>query len=582
MQTKRRGFRLFKKPSLLFPATAAPATATPAPLFVGASLSVLLILLFLLLFPKNFSDSLLWIQNVFVMKISWFYTLIVFGLLGFCFFAAFGPWGRIRLGRRPRPKYSFFTWLAMLFSAGMGTGLLFSGVWEPLHHWIYPPDGGVPEGGFFGRGSAGEGAGRAMEALNQSFQIVFLHWGLSGWAVYTFMGLAAARFCLSKDAQGAGAPLRVSAFLRPLWKGVDRSKAGFAIDLLTAIAALCGVAATLGRGASQINSGMKELFGLPFSQTAQAVIVVLITCAACASVLSGLDKSIRRLSELNILLGCFLLVFVLSLGPSRQLFSSFLQNLWTSLHTLPLAPFQSERRGDAAWRSLWTALYWAWWIAWSPFVGLFIARISEGRTVRALVLGALAAPALLSCLWFAAFGGSAAFLHLKGVSNWEPFLKSDRSVLIFKFLETFPFGAVAAFVALISVILFFVTSSDSASYTLHQMASGEIDRGETEDGFLKKALAQKTLAEGRRGKIGWASLEGILALSLILLGGIKSLELLVIFTAFPFAVLMIFIAAALIQDFRQKPDGSQGIFEKEPVLRNTAGAEGLEPSILRL
>ena len=630
MQTKRRGFRLFKKPSLLFPAAAAPvptapvtarrvATA-PAPLLAGASLSVLLIILFLTLFPETFSNSLSWIQNVFVMKFSWFYTLIVFGLLGFCFFAAFGPWGRIRLGRRPRPKYSFFTWLAMLFSAGMGTGLLFSGVWEPLHHWIYPPESG---------GGAGSVGGRTMEALNQSFQIVFLHWGLPGWAVYTFMGLAAARLSLQKatdraaspetpapetpaplknppkgaPAPGAPAHLRVSVFLRPLWKGIDHSPAGFAIDLLTAVAALCGVAATLGRGALQINSGMEELFNLPFSKTAQAAVVILITFAACLSVLSGIDKSIRRLSELNILLGFFLLVFVLSLGPSTQLFSAFIQNLWLSLKTLPLAPFQSERRGDAEWRSLWTALYWAWWIAWSPFVGLFIARISEGRTVRELVLGALAAPAALSCLWFAAFGGSAVFLHLEGAADWEPLLKSESSVLIFKFLQTFPLGAAAAFVALVSVILFFITSSDSASYTLHQMASPEIGRngksgdspsaasektldkkapgpdgiGGAEKSLIEKLPLQKSSAAGtaswrrasqraaRRGKISWASLEGILALSLILLGGTKSLELLVIFTAFPFAVLMIFIAAGLIKDFRKNPAGPQRIFEKEPV-----------------
>ena len=259
----------------------------------------------------------------------------------------------------------------MLFSAGMGTGLLFSAVWEPLYHWFFPESG----------------QGGSLESIDRSFQITFLHWGFAGWAVYTFMGLAVA--CLSFR---KGLPLRVSSLLHSLLKGKTNGVIGISIDILASTAILCGVATTLGRGTLQINSGLKEMLNIPFSGLTQALIIIAITFIATCSLLSGLNRGIRRLSELNILLCLLLMVFVFCFGPTVKLLNSFVEYFGAYLQNSFASITQVESLGSVEWRSQWTVFYWAWWIAWSPFVGIFIARISEGRTIRQFVFGALLFP----------------------------------------------------------------------------------------------------------------------------------------------------------------------------------------------
>ena len=400
--------------------------------------------------------------------------------------------------------------MAMLFSAGMGTGLLFSGVYEPLYHYFHPP----------------AGPGATPSARDLSFQLTFLHWGVAGWAVYTFMGLAVSHFAFQKKL-----PLRISSLLYPFLKERVFGPAGKAVDIFSVTVILFGVSTTLGRGALQINSGLKELLNIPFSSLSQGLIIVVVTAVATLSVVSGLNRGIRRLSELSVFLCLFLLFFVLFSGPAVFILGSFVEQCGAYLQNLMGGITQVKHPGSAEWKSQWTILYWAWWMAWGPFMGVFIARISEGRTVQQCVLAGLTAPVLLSLLWFTVFGGAAIFYETENITNLQPFLKTEYSILIFKFLELLPLGKALSFISLFTVVVFFVTSSDSASYVIHRISS-------------------KAGSSPVWGKIYWSVLEGGLALMMVFSGGIHSLELLVILATFPFAVLMVVIAIGLLKDLR--------------------------------
>ena len=399
----------------------------------------------------------------------------------------------------------------MLFSAGMGTGLLFSGVYEPLYHYFYPP----------------VGVGGTEDSLSLSFQLTFLHWGFSGWAVYTLVGLAIAYFSFCKNR-----PMRISAMLYPLLKKKTEGVLGIGIDILSVVVILFGVAITLGRGTMQINSGLKELFDIPYSSLAQSVIIIFITGFATLSLLSGLNRGIRRLSELNILLCFLLLLFVLFAGPTAFLLNSFVEHSGAYLQNMIKSMTWVNSLGSVEWRSQWTILYWAWWISWAPFVGLFIARISEGRSIREFVLGCLLFPTLLSCLWFVVFGGTAIQYHIDGQMDLQSLLKTEYSMLVFEFLKHLPWTGIISVITLLAVSVFFITSSDSASYVIHKIS--------TKSG--KSPLFSK---------VYWALLEGFLAMVLVYFGGIKSLELLVIVAALPFSFIICLICYSFLKELKK-------------------------------
>lgn len=386
----------------------------------------------------------------------------------------------------------------MLFSAGMGTGLLFSGVYEPLHHYVYPPSGPAEN----------------PQSFQLAFLLTYLHWGVSGWVCYVAVGLILAHFAFNR-----GLPFRFSSLLYPFWKEEIRGWKGQLIDVLAVLSVLAGVAATLGRGSMQINSGLQLLFQVPWSRTVQALIIAVLTFVAALSVLSGLNQGIRRLSQWNIALCFLLLVATLFFGPTVFVLNTFLETFGFYLQNLLKAMTWTESLGSKDWRSQWTILYWAWWIAWAPFVGVFIARISKGRTIREFIIGALLFPALLSCFWFAVFGGSGLYYQISGAMDLSSLLKTEYSLMTFEFFKIFPFGKILGLVALLTVAVFFITSSDSASYIVYQM---------TKKGDRFKVLE----------KIHWAFLEGALALFLLFTGGIKALELLVIVITFPFLFLI--------------------------------------------
>lgn len=480
------------------------------PIAVFSSLLVFLILLSFKVFPQKTFHLLSWVKNTFVLNISWFYVSVIFCLFCFCIYLIFSSYGKKRLGSLTQPKYSTFTWIAMLFSAGMGTGLLFSGVYEPLYHYLFPPTG----------------SGSTPESMDLSFQLTFLHWGFSGWVVYTIMGLVFSYFCLYK-----GYPFRISCMLYPFLKDKINSPLVWCIDIFSIIAILFGVSTTLARGTMQINSGLKHLFDIPFSETAQALIIVVITLCATLSVISGLKRGIRRLSEINILLCSILLIFMFIAGPTVFLLNSFVEYTGAYLQNLITDMTRINSLGSAEWRSQWTILYWAWWIAWAPFVGTFIARVSEGRTVREFVIGTLIVPSFISFLWFIAFGGTAIEQHIAGIMNLEPFVKTEYSILVFKFLEHFPLAQVMSYISIIAVALFFITSSDSASYIVHSLTGTKIRTSR---------------------KIYWAVLEGLIALAVLFLGGIQSLELLVIITAFPFTIFVCIIVYGFFKELKKE------------------------------
>ena len=490
---------------------------TFTPVFVGSSLFIYFILLCSLFARDSFFRFLSWARNTFVLNVSWFYVLVIFLLFLVCLYLIFGRYGNIRLGKdqNARPRYNFATWLSMLFSAGMGTGLLFSGVYEPLTHYFYPP----------------VGQGGTPEAVDLSFRLTFLHWGFSGWAVYAFVGLAMAYLCFHK-----GLAFRFSSMLYPVFKKQVGGKLGDLIDVLAIAAILFGVATSLGRGALQINGGLHELFGLPVSALMQGLVIAVITGLATASVLSGLDRGIRRLSELNIVLCLFLIGFVLFLGPTSFLLNSLVEYTGAYLQNLIASMTWLQTLGDTQWRSSWTILYWAWWIAWAPFVGSFIARISEGRTIREFVAGALFVPVMLTFLWFMVFGGTAIHYHVKDVMDLQPFLKTEYALVVFKFFEHFPFAQAVSLITVIAIVIFFVTSSDSASYVVDQIARG---RSQPSPGQ----------------KIYWAVLEGAVAALLLFTGGVKSLELFVIVVTFPLSLILLFVCYNFFQSLRlaEKP-----------------------------
>ncbi len=478
---------------------------------VLSSLLVFLILAGFKIFPQKTFSLLSWVKSTFVLNISWFYVTVIFVLFCFCIYLIFSSYGGKRLGSLSKPKYSTFTWIAMLFSAGMGTGLLFSGVYEPLYHYLFPPSG----------------EGSTPQSMDLSFQLTFLHWGFSGWVVYTIMGLVFSYFCLYK-----GHPFRISCMLSPFFKDKINSPLAWCIDIFSIIAILFGVSTTLARGTMQINSGLRHLFDISFSGTTQALIIVFITLCAVLSVISGLNRGIRRLSEINILLCAVLLVFMFIAGPTVFLLNSFVEYTGAYLQNLISDMTRINSLGSSEWRSQWTILYWAWWIAWSPFVGTFIARVSEGRTVREFVIGTLVIPSCISFLWFTAFGGTAIEQHITGDMNLEPFVKTEYSILIFKFLEHFPLAQVMSYISILAVALFFITSSDSASYIVHNLAGTK----------------NKT-----SHKIYWAFLEGFIALALLFLGGIQSLELLVIISAFPFTIFVCIIVYGFFKELKNLP-----------------------------
>lgn len=459
--------------------------------------------------------------------LGWYYSLIVAGFVGFALLVAFGPYGNITLGPDDEPpSYSLMSWFAMLFAAGMGIGLVFWGVAEPLNHYAVPPPG-TPEGT--------SNAVKAQEAMTTSF----LHWGLSAWAVYIVVGLAIA---YTVHRKGRKVSLRWA--LEPLFGRRVRGWFGDVVDVFAIVGTLFGVAASLGFGASQFSSGLDYLGILKSNIWVLLAVIAVITALATCSVLSGLDRGIKWLSNANLVLAAVLALAVLLLGQPLFVLREFVQTIGDYLSnfvhlSFRTLPFQGE--AGESWLGSWTTYYWGWWISWSPFVGIFIARISKGRTVREFVAGVLAVPTLVTFLWFSIMGGTALWQQLHGPGGLITDGKVDNVNALFQVLEHIPASNLLIVGFLILLVIFFVTSADSAAFVVDMVATG----GEQNPPVLTRVM--------------WAVLGGGIAAVLLwggavsggedLTAGLGALQTMTIIAAAPFSVVMVLACLATLRAF---------------------------------
>jgi choline/glycine/proline betaine transport protein len=447
------------------------------------------------------------VQDLISTYFGWFLVLVVNILLFAVLYFAFTRTGSIRLGgRNAVPDFSRGSWFAMLFSAGMGIGILFWSVAEPLYHFTDPP---IPGAG---------GSAAAQEAM----EITFLHWGLHAWGVYALVGLALAFFSFNRDM-----PLAFRSVFHPILGDRVYRWPGDVIDVMAVLATLFGLATSLGFGVKQVSAGLSHLFGTPDELSTRIILIAVITGAATISVVLGLDRGVKRLSEVNIYLAGLLLLFLLVLGPTLFIIDSYVQNVGGYLNTFFQRSFWTESYQGGDWQNEWTIFYWSWWISWSPFVGLFIARISRGRTVREYVLSVLIVPALLTFLWITAFGGSALWLELEGGVSIAAGAMEEVATSIYLLFEHFPLSIVTNFAAVVLVISFFITSSDSGSLVVDAFTSG---------GKLKSPVTQRVF---------WASMEGVVAAVLLIGGGLQALQTAAIAMGLPFAVILVIMIFSL-------------------------------------
>lgn len=472
------------------------------PVFFPAAIFVLLLVGFAILAPKQAQTVFDAVQGWILGNASWFYILVVAIILLAVVFLAVSRYGDIKLGPdHSEPDYRNFTWFAMLFSAGMGIGLMFFGVAEPVMHFMSPP---VGEGG-------------TAIAAREAMKITFFHWGLHAWAIYAVVALVLAFFSYRH-----GLPLTLRSALYPLIGNRIHGPIGHAVDIFAILGTVLGVATSLGLGVAQINSGLNHLFGIPVGVTTQ-IILIIITCGlATISVASGLDKGIRILSETNLVLAAVLLLFVLIVGPTVFLFQTFVQNTGAYLSDIVNKTFNLYAYEPTDWIGGWTLFYWGWWIAWSPFVGMFIARISRGRTIREFVTGVLLVPAGFTLFWMTVFGDTAIHMILVDkVQGLAEVVDADSSLALFAFLEQLPWSGLLSIIAIAMVAVFFVTSADSGALVVDLLASGGSDRTPVWQ------------------RIFWSLLMGAVAIALLLADGLKALQTATIASALPFSIILL-------------------------------------------
>ncbi len=446
---------------------------------------------------------------------GWFLIFCVQAFLLFCLYLALSRFGHIRIGGAgARPHYSRPAWFAMLFSAGMGIGLMFWGVAEPVTHYASPPV--IP--------------GLNASAATRAMDLTFLHWGFHAWAIYALVGLALAYFSFNR-----GLPLTVRSLFHPLLGDRINGLPGDLIDVLAVVATMFGVATSLGFGVTQINAGLYYLFGTGISPAVQLGLIAVITLVATASVVSGLDRGIKLLSQLNLGVALLLMLFLLVVGPTLFLLKGFVQHTGHYLQNLlTLGSWTETYAREANWQGDWTVFYWSWWIAWSPFVGMFIARISYGRSVREFLLGVLCVPAVLTFAWISVFGGTAIHEALYGNANIVAAVEANVATALFELLRGFPLASLSAAVALLLIFVFFVTSSDSGSLVIDIITSG---------GHLDPPVTQRVF---------WAVTEGVVAAVLLIGGGLTALQTASIATGLPFAIVLVLMAFGLLKAFREE------------------------------
>ena len=462
-------------------------------------------------------------------NLDWFFISAgnVFVLV--CLGLAISPLGKVRLGgTEATPDYTYLGWFSMLFAAGMGIGLMFFGVSEPLSHFGSAFGGTAMENGVrTDWAPLGAAAGDAEAATRLGMAATIYHWALHPWAIYAILALGLALFSFNK-----GLPLTVRSVFYPLLGERVWGWPGHVIDILAVLATLFGLATSLGYGAAQASSGLNFLFDVPLGNTTQIVLVIGITAIALFSVVAGLDAGVKRLSEINMMLAVLLLVFVIAVGPTLDILSGFFGNLGAYFQHLP-ALSNPVGRDDANFSQGWTAFYWAWWISWSPFVGMFIARVSRGRTVREFIISVLIVPSLACVLWMTVFGETAIIQFVR--DGYEAATKAELPLQLFSMLDALPLAQITSFIAIILVVVFFVTSSDSGSLVIDVIAAG---------GKVDAPTPQRVF---------WCIFEGLVAIALILGGGLVALQAMAVSTGLPFTIVLLMSTVAVIKGLMSEP-----------------------------
>lgn len=466
-----------------------------------------------ILFPSQAEDIFGGLQAGILGSFGWLYLLAVGVVLAAMLLICLSRFGNLRLGPDDStPDFSFVSWIAMLFAAGMGIGLMFYGVGEPISHYLQPPTAEP----------------RSIAAVREAMAVTFFHWGIHAWAIYAVVGLSLAYFGYRYNL-----PLTIRSGLYPLLKEKIHGPIGHAVDIFAIVGTVFGLATSMGVGVTQINSGLNFLLGVPVSPLVQLLIIAAVTGMATISVVTGLDKGVRILSELNLLVAICLMLFVLVVGPTSDILRDFVQNLGLYLDGLVLRTFNIYAYEPTPWIDSWTLFYWAWWISWSPFVGMFIARISRGRTVREFITAVLFIPAGFTFLWMTVFGNTAIFIDA-GVAGGAlaNVIANDLSVGLFAFFTYLPFPAVTSTLAVLLVAIFFITSTDSGSVVVDAIAAG----GETETTPLQRVF--------------WCAFSGVVAAVLLLTGGLAALQSVTIVSALPFVFVILALLWSLLTGMR--------------------------------
>ena len=511
------------------------------PVFVISSIAIVVFIIGSLIFQegatKLFGDLRVWLTT----NLDWLFMISTNLVFLFCLVVAFSPLGKVRLGGTDaKPEYSYLTWLAMIFAAGVGIGLLFFGVSEPVTYFQggnYSPLGTEtvydPETVYNAENVPDAGDPKVQTAASLGIATTVFHWGLQGWAIYGVVGLALAFFAYNR-----GLPLLIRSAFYPIFGDRIWGWPGHIIDTFAIFAGIFGLATSLGLGVQQVTSGLNHLFGIPVNPVTMVLLIVGITAIALISVMTGINVGIKRLSQFNIILAFLLLAAIILLGPTLYILRTLFAGLGT--YVMKIVPLSNWiGREDTGFFHDWTTFYWAWWIAWAPFIGTFIARISKGRTVREFVIFVLLLPTLLCLIWFSAFGGTAIHQFLSegytGVTeNVETY---TYELALFKMFEGLPWTTLLSCVAMTLTIIFFVTSSDSGSLIIDIIAAG---------GKVDAPIPQRVF---------WCTAEGLVAIALLLGGGLKALQAASLATGFPFAIVLlgmgVCVCIGLTKELRQ-------------------------------
>ena len=497
--------------------------------FAISGMSIILFVVLTLTFRQQVEPFFAGLRGWLVSNLDWFFLSAGNVFVVVCLILIVTPLGRVRIGgTEATPDYTYAGWLAMLFAAGMGIGLVFFGVSEPMSHFSAALGGVNVENGVradWAPLGAAEGDTSAASALGMAATIY--HWALHPWSIYALLALGLAIFSFNK-----GLPLTMRSIFYPLFGERVWGWTGHIIDILAVVATVFGLATSLGYGASQAATGLNFLFGVPMTDMTQVVIIVIITALALISVVAGLDSGVKRLSEINMGLAALLLLFVIVVGPTLAIMTGFFENIMSYLANVPALsmPFGRE---DVNYSQGWTAFYWAWWISWSPFVGMFIARVSRGRSVREFIVCVILIPSTVCVLWMTAFGGTAISQYVN--DGYQAVFDAELPLKLFAMLDVMPLSQITSIVGIILVVVFFITSADSGSLVIDTIAAG---------GKVDAPTPQRVF---------WCTFEGLVAIALMLGGGLAAAQAMAVTTGLPFTIVLLVATVSLVKGLMDEP-----------------------------